>query len=254
MREQARTAFDGLKPKNLVGIPWRVAFALQADGWYLRQDIIWHKSNPIPENVRDRCAKAHEYLFLLSKRPRYYFDAKAIAEPLAESSVARLSQPGLADQAGSTRGPGKTNGAMKAVGPRFGGSKYGDDASTESRTKSGNEWAGSESGLRNRRSVWTVATARFKDAHYATFPVELIRPCILAGAPRGGVVLDPFSGAGTTALAALSEGRRAILIEINPTYAEMARGRLVDGSIPRRRVGVASESSVAGPLFEEAVR
>jgi DNA modification methylase len=216
---------EGLKPKDLVGIPWKVAFALQEDGWYLRQDIIWSKPNPMPESVRDRCTKSHEYLFLLSKSPRYYFNAEAIAEPLAESSVVRLAQPTLEQQTGSERVPGKTNGTMKAVGPRFGGSKYGDDGSKESRTKSGEEWTGSKTGMRNKRSVWTVATQPFIDAHFATFPVALIEPCILAGAPIGGVVLDPFGGAGTTGLAAEKLGRDSILIELNPEYADIATRR-----------------------------
>lgn len=190
-----------LRPKDLIGIPWRVAFALQADGWYLRQDIIWSKPNPMPESVRDRCTKSHEYLFLLSKSPRYYFDADAIAEPLAESSVARLSQPTLGKQAGSDRVPGKTNGAMKAV------------ASGETR---------------NKRSVWTVATQPFKEAHFATFPPALIEPCILAGSRIGDVVLDPFMGGGTTALVAARNLRRWIGCELNPEYAAMAERRVRD--------------------------
>lgn len=192
----------GLKHKDLIGIPWRVALALQSDGWYLRQDIIWHKPNPMPESVRDRCTKSHEYVFLLSKGPRYYFDADAIKEPVAESSAARLSQATLAAQAGSTRVPGKTNGAMKAVG-------------------------GSD-GKRNKRSVWTVTTKPFKGAHFATFPPDLIEPCVLAGAPAGGTVLDPFGGAGTTGLVAAKHGRSAILCELNPQYADMARDRIAD--------------------------
>ena len=221
---------NGLKEKDLIGIPWRVAFALQADGWYLRQDIIWHKPNPMPESVRDRCTKAHEYIFLLSKSPRYYFDAEAIAEPLADSSIARLTQPTLNAQAGSNRVPGKTNGNMKAVGPRFGGNKYGDDDSEQSRTKSGNEWTGASNGKRNRRTVWTVTTKPFKGAHFATFPPDLIEPCVLAGSPVGGVVLDPFGGAGTTGLVATQNGRDAVLCEINPDYLNMARLRIDEAS------------------------
>jgi DNA modification methylase len=220
-----KPAPEGLKQKDLIGIPWRVAFALQADGWYLRQDIIWHKPNPMPESVRDRCTKAHEYVFLLSKGPRYYFDAEAIKEPLAPSSVARLSQPTLDQQAGSARVPGKTNGNMKAVGPRFGGTKYGDNAAEEHRTKSGNEWKG-ETGARNRRSVWTVTTKPYSGAHFATFPPDLIEPCILAGAPKGGTVLDPFGGSGTTAGVAVKHGRRAILCELNPEYAALIPNRV----------------------------
>ena len=222
----------GYKPKDLLMIPARVAIALQADGWYLRQDIIWHKPNPMPESVRDRCTKAHEYIFLLSKGPRYYFDADAIAEPLAASSVARLAQPTLAQQAGSDRVPGKTNGNMKAVGPRFGGNKYGDDDSEESRTKSGKEWVQNETGRRNKRSVWTVTTKPYSGAHFATFPPDLIEPCIKAGCPVGGTVLDPFGGAGTTAVVAESLGRKSILIELNPAYADMAEKRIVDSLSP----------------------
>lgn len=189
----------GLADKNLLGIPWRVAFALQADGFYLRQDIIWSKPNPMPESVRDRCTKAHEYVFLLSKAPRYYFDSEAIKEPVAESSVARLAQPALAQQAGSARVPGKTNGTMKAVG---------------------------NGETRNRRSVWTVTTKPFKGAHFATFPPDLIEPCILAGCPPGGTVLDPFGGSGTTAGVAIKHGRNAILCELNPDYAALVKARV----------------------------
>jgi len=187
----------GLKQKDLLGIPWRVAFALQADGWYLRQDIIWHKPNPMPESVGDRCTKAHEYLFLLSKSQRYYYDAEAIKEPAAESSLSRLAQ-NVEAQAGSTRVPGKTNGTMKAVGGE----------------------------MRNRRSVWTVTTKPFKGAHFATFPPDLIEPCILAGSPIGGTVLDPFGGSGTTAGVAMRNGRNAILCELNPEYAALMPERI----------------------------
>jgi DNA modification methylase len=214
-----------LKAKDLCGIPWRVAFALQDDGWYLRQDIIWHKPNPMPESVRDRCTKAHEYIFLLSKSQRYYFDAKAISEPVTDSTVARLSQPNLENQAGSARVPGKTNGTMKAVGPRFGGTKYGMSDAQEHRTKSGNRYEVTD-GLRNRRSVWTIATQPFSEAHFATFPPELPELCIKAGSRPGDTVLDPFGGAGTTGLVADRLGRNAILLELNPAYAEMARQRI----------------------------
>ena len=215
-----------LKGKDLIGIPWMLAFALRADGWYLRQDIIWHKPNPMPESVQDRCTKAHEYIFLLSKSQKYYFDNEAIAEPLAASSVARLAQPTLAQQAGSDRVPGKTNGNMKAVGPRFGGNKYGDDDSEESRTKSGNEWVQNETGRRNKRSVWTVTTKPYKGAHFATFPPDLITPCILAGAPAGGIVLDPFIGSGTTAAVAIATGRDYLGCELNPAYKELQDARI----------------------------
>ncbi len=207
MGDRTQRSPSGLKDKDLIGIPWRVAFALQADGWYLRQDIIWHKPNPMPESVRDRCTKAHEYVFLLSKGPRYYFDSEAIKEPVAESSAARLAQPTLAQQAGSARVPGKTNGNMKAVG---------------------------NGETRNRRSVWTVTTKPFKGAHFATFPPDLIEPCILAGCPVGGTVIDPFGGSGTTAGVALKHGRNAILCELNPDYAALVpyRVRQIAGDQP----------------------
>jgi DNA modification methylase len=185
--------------KQLLGIPWRVALALQADGWYLRQDIIWHKPNPMPESVRDRCTKAHEYIFLMSKSPKYFFDSEAIKEPVAPSSIARLAQPTLAQQVGSTRVPGKTNGNMKAVG----------DGET-----------------RNKRSVWTVTTKPYKGAHFATFPPDLIEPCILAGSRSGDTVLDPFGGSGTTAGVAVKHGRKAILCELNPEYAALVPNRI----------------------------
>jgi hypothetical protein len=181
---------DGLKSKDLVGIPCRVAFALQADGWYLRQDIIWHKPNPMPEPVGDRCTKSHEYVFLLSKSPKYYFNADAIAEP------------------SSDRPP--TN-------DRFGGSKYGDNS--EYRLASGNIYV--DKGTRNKRSVWTVPTKPFKGSHFAVFPPDLIRPCILAGAAEHGVVLDPFMGSGTTLAVSRQLNRRSIGFELNPDYVDL---------------------------------
>ena len=165
----------GLKHKDLIGIPWKVAFALQADGWYLRQDIIWHKPNPMPESVSDRCTKAHEYVFLLSKSQKYYFDSKSILE----------------------------------------------DAVNGER--------------RNRRSVWTVTTKPFKGAHFATFPPDLIEPCVLAGCPKGGTVLDPFGGSGTTGGVAVANGRNAVLCELNPEYAQMVGARV---------------ASIAGPHWD----
>jgi DNA modification methylase len=236
--------YTGLKPKDLIGIPWRVAFALQADGWFLRQDIIWAKPNPMPESVRDRCTKSHEYLFLLSKAKRYYFDADAILEPISAATVARLSQPNLAGQAGSARVPGKTNGNMKAVARGKGnaktfrgGGKYTqgrsfDNSAVVDRESHGN--VPNESGLRNKRSVWTVTTKPFKGAHFATFPPDLIEPCVLAGCPVGGVVLDPFGGAGTTGMVANRNCRNAVLIELNPEYAALARTRIDTPAKPQR--------------------
>jgi len=184
---------NGLKPKDLIGIPWRVAFALQADGWYLRQDIIWHKPNPMPESVRDRCTKAHEYIFLLSKNERYYFDSLAMQEPASKGA------------AGSQFHTGKT--ATHQMGRSSDAERVDGDT-------------------RNRRSVWTVATKPYKGAHFATFPPDLIRPCILAGCPKDGTVLDLFGGSGTTALVALEEGRKAVLCELNTDYIALAHKRL----------------------------
>ena len=191
----------GLKPKDLIGIPWRVAFALQQDGWYLRQDIIWHKPNPMPESVRDRCTKAHEYVFLLSKSERYYWDAEAMQEPAA---------------GGTSRGNGQKL-AERAIA-RTGGVINGGTAKSTLGT--------SADETRNRRSVWAVATRPYKGAHFATFPPALIEPCILAGAPFGGLVLDPFTGSGTTAAVALQHGRRFIGCELNPDYIKLAEARI----------------------------
>jgi len=194
----------GLKPKDLVGIPWRVAFALQADGWWLRQDIIWHKPNPMPESVRDRCTKAHEYVFLMTKSERYYYDAEAVSEPVAVSSTARLSQPTLPMQAGSDRVPGKTNGPMKAVGPRFGGNKFGDSDDPKRATKSGNVYQIPDAnGRRNRRSVWTVTTKPYSGAHFAVMPPDLVEPCIKAGCPDQ---CCPACGAGYERITAKQKG------------------------------------------------
>jgi DNA modification methylase len=192
--------YDGLKPKDLMGIPWRVAFALQDDGWYLRSDIIWNKPNPMPESVRDRPTRAHEYVFLLTKSAKYWYDADAIKEPVAASSVSRLQQ-NVKAQTGSFRAHGgnKTNGAMKAVGNTH---------------------------VRNKRSVWTITTKPFRGAHFATFPPDLIEPMVLAGCPEGGIVLDPFGGSGTTGLVAKRHNRHFTLLELNPEYATMAYQRI----------------------------
>jgi DNA modification methylase len=216
---QSRKPTDGLKRKDIVGIPWMVAFALRNDGWYLRQDIIWAKNNPMPESVRDRCTKSHEYIFLFSKSKQYYFDAESIAEPVTESTAKRLSQD-IKSQPGSIRVPGKDNGNMKAVAPRYGGKKYTENPEIFNRTKSDNAYELRP--MRNKRSVWTVSTQPFKEAHFATCPPKLIEPCILAGCPIGGIVFDPFMGSGTTALVALQLQRNYIGLELNPAYIEIA--------------------------------
>ncbi len=196
----------GLKPKDLMGLPWRLALALQADGWWLRQDIIWSKPNPMPESIKDRCTKSHEYIFLLSKSERYHFDYMAIREPIVADKGNRRKFRGGGKYTGGqsfddTPVPNRTKG--NALGPRYEGD-----------------------GLRNKRSVWSVATAPFKDAHFATFPPALIEPCVLAGCRPGGLILDPFGGAGTTGLVATRNGRRAVLCELNPDYAMMALHRI----------------------------
>ncbi|MGE8501651.1 MAG: DNA-methyltransferase [Pseudomonas sp.] len=228
-------AVPGFKPKDMMGMPWRLAFALQDDGWYLRQDIIWHKPNPMPESARDRCTKAHEYLFLLSKSQRYYYDQDAILEPVSPNTHARLAQD-VAAQIGSERahGKAKTNGNMKAVARKSRGVGWGHGTDAEPRQRGRvKDNASFDSALaimpneRNKRSVWTVPTHSFKGAHFATYPPDLIRPCILAGSPRGGLVLDPFGGAATTAMVAMQEGRRAILTELNPEYAALGHQRLL---------------------------
>lgn len=186
----------GIKPKDLIGIPWRVAFALQADGWYLRQDIIWHKPNPMPESVTDRCTKSHEYIFLLSKSERYHFDHEAIKEPARNW--------GTRDR--SNFRSGTTDPLLKQHG-----------------------LAGKpdeENPTRNRRSVWNVSTKPYKGAHFATFPPDLITPCVLAGCPPDGVVLDPFMGSGTTAAVAISHGRQYVGCELNPEYGPLQEERI----------------------------
>ena len=217
------TPLNGCKPKDLLGIPWILALALRNDGWYLRQDIIWQKPNPMPESVKDRCTKSHEYIFLLSKSRKYYFDGEAIAEPAAVSTLKRLSQ-NVEKQLGSERVQGKTNGPMKAVKPRYGGKKYTEDPEVFNRTKSGTLY--DYTLKRNKRDVWTVTTKPFRGAHFATFPQDLIVPCVLAGSRVGGVVLDPFAGSGTTGVVAAVNGRRYVLIELSENYVEICKERL----------------------------
>lgn len=199
-------AFVGLLPKDLIGIPWRVAFALQDDGWYLRQDIVWSKPNPMPESVEDRCTKAHEYIFLLSKSASYYCDMEAIEEP-AVSSLADIRRARILGR-----------GEQAASGAYLG---------SPQRDKSGGfPVRDVEHPTRNRCSVWTVPTAPYKGAHFATFPPALIEPCILAGAPAGGVVLDPFFGSGTTGQVSQQLGRDFIGIELNEANEPLQRERL----------------------------
>jgi len=194
----ARNGFRGIKPKDLIGVPWAVAFALRADGWFLRRDVIWNKPNAMPENVNDRPTAAHEYLFLLSKSRRYYYDNEAVKED--------------------------------AVSDHPSGNGFKREARLTYQNSFGEGWGNSmqwqPTDKRNLRDVWTIPVRPFNEAHFATYPPELIEPCILAGCPEGGTVLDPFGGAGTTGLVADRLGRNAVLVELNPEYAEIARKRL----------------------------
>jgi DNA modification methylase len=220
---------SGIKPKDLYGIPWMLAFALRADGWYLRQDIIWHKPNPMPESIRDRCTKAHEYVFLLSKSAQYFYDFEAVQEPVNGGAHARLSykSPDGWDTSKGEGGHGNFHRAGREKGTR----KLAEAGSGTKNNESMDAALIDLVDQRNLRSVWTVATQPFKEAHFATFPPALIEPCIKAGCPHGGVVLDPFGGAGTTGLVADRLQRSAILIELNPEYTAMA-ARRINGDSP----------------------
>ena len=211
-----------IKPKDMIGIPWMLAFELRRRGWYLRQDIIWAKPNPMPESVTDRCTKSHEYIFLLSKSPHYYFDAEAIAEPVADSTTRRLARD-IENQNGSVA-YGRTNGNMKAVLPRYGGKKYTENPESFFRTKSGNIYE--YRAKRNKRDVWTVSTKPYKGAHFATFPEDLIEPCVLSGCPSDGTVIDPFAGTSTTGVVCKRFGREFVGIEINKEYCIMGAERM----------------------------
>jgi DNA modification methylase len=196
-----------IKHKDLVGIPWRVAFALQARGWFLRSEIIWHKPNPMPESVTDRPTKSHEHIFLLAKSAKYFYDHEAIKEPVAESSLERAKYAFHSDA------PSTKNNAL--------GDKQGihvDEMGTRFVNPSG----------RNKRDVWTVPTKGYDGAHFAVYPTALIEPCILAGSREGDTVLDPFSGSGTTGVVALRNGRNYLGCELNPEYAELSRRRISD--------------------------
>jgi DNA modification methylase len=209
---------DGLKPKDLIGIPWMLAFALRADGWYLRQDIIWAKPNPMPESVKDRCTKSHEYIFLLSKSAKYYYDNEAVKEPLTDSSIER----------GKYGWHGNTGDALEKGATPSGGGFNRLKQSGENL-----EVLYNQNGGRNKRDVWTVTTKPYKGAHYATFNPDLIKPCILAGAPEGGIVFDPFVGSGTTVATAIQLGRKGIGIDLSFKYLqENAKVRVESAELP----------------------
>jgi site-specific DNA-methyltransferase (cytosine-N4-specific) len=249
----------GLKPKDMVGIPWRVAFALQADGWYLRSDIIWSKPNPMPESVTDRPTKAHEYVFLLSKSERYFYDADAIKEPV--TGAAHPRGMGVNPKAGPKDNGREDQGLRTSTrfgrGAGFRGTVGKNEqaglaiaASTNRRRVGFNErWRVKQNASfsaavtdlideRNRRTVWSIGTEAFAGAHFATFPRKLVEPCVLAGCPAGGIVLDPFGGSGTVGEVAEALGRRWILLELNPEYAALARQRTA-------QIGLLVESATA---------
>lgn len=199
---------DGLKEKDLIGIPWMLAFALRADGWYLRQDIIWHKPNPMPESVQDRCTKAHEYIFLMSKSQKYHYDADAMKEEATSGAT------------GAAASFKRTDSKRELAIPGQGVGTHRPDRDDESYNET-----------RNKRSVWTVPVKPYAGAHFAVFPQELIEPCILAGAPVGGIVLDPFMGSGTTAQVAQNLGRQYLGCELNPEYEALQKKRLSQMSL-----------------------
>jgi len=197
--------YDGSKPKDLLMIPNRVAIALQEAGWYIRSEIIWHKPNPMPESVRDRPTSCHEKIWLITKNKKYYYDADAIKEPTTESTKQRYKS-GWKGNEERDYVSGKQNHFSKYIGT---------EKSKQDALKG-----------RNKRNVWTITTKPFKAAHFATFPPDLIEPCIKAGCPEGGTVLDPFSGSGTTGIVAKKFNRKAILIELNPEYNVIAKERI----------------------------
>jgi DNA modification methylase len=221
----------GMKPKDLVGMPWMLAFALRADGWYLRQDIIWSKKNCMPESVTDRCTKSHEYIFLLSKKPQYYFDSLAIKTPVVQELKGRAASFERSGPVAEHILPGQTHAQHRSV--RNSGNKQrkpgelrGCPENSAANVCSSVPWQGS---MANKRSVWSVASTAFKEAHFATFPENLIVDCIKAGSRENGIVLDPFMGAGTTALVASKLNRHFIGFELNPEYIKIANNRLYKG-------------------------
>ena len=194
---------QGYKYKDLIGVPWQLAFALREDGWYLRQDIVWYKTNAMPESVKDRCTKSHEYIFLLSKSERYYFNAAAIREPVT-----------------SIKGNART---FRGGGTYVGGQSYSNSACVERKSHGNCE---NQAGYRNKRDVWPVSTTGFRGAHFAVFPEKLIEPCVVAGCPESGIVLDPFMGSGTTGVVAKRLGREFIGIDLNSEYVEISANRI----------------------------
>ena len=217
---------EGLKPKDLVGQPWRLAFALQDAGWYLRQDIIWHKPNPMQESVRDRCTKAHEYLFLLSKSERYYFDADAIRTPYSGETKAQSFDTMNFKSRDKYRSPGNVSAPKGQAEYEAGAEEHRTKAGLLAYAEKARAAGGMPEGGANRRSVWTIPTQAYPEAHFATFPEGLVEPCVLAGSRPGDVVFDPFFGSGTTGQVAQRLGRRFLGCELNPDYEPLQRDRL----------------------------
>ena len=228
---------NSCKPKDLIGIPWMLAFALRAGGWYLRQDIIWAKNNPMPESVKDRCTRSHEYIFMLTKNRKYWFDHGAMKEPAVRYGIDKIDMEknfngkrnGSGEQkpfraAYETRNKRDVWSESEKKQPRFGGNKYGDSDDPKFQCYSGNEYK--PTGMRNKRDVWKESVAITKEAHFAVFPKKLIEPCILAGCPEGGWVLDPFSGSGTSGIVAVNNSRNFIGIELNPEYIDITERRV----------------------------
>lgn len=223
---------EGFKEKDRMMIPARVAIALQADGWYLRDEIVWHKTSPMPESVTDRTTKAHEFIYLLTKNKNYYYDAEAIKEPYSPETLPRMQRGGSDSNKYVNGAPGQTAPTMNQ--PRL-HSKYKGQATKDYELalaqnpsdvkRRVEESILNGSGMANKKSVWTISTAQYPGAHFATYPADLIKPCILAGSKPGDIVLDPFAGSGTTGEVAIELGRSCILIELNPKYAEFCRER-----------------------------
>ena len=218
--------WGGAKPKDLIGIPWMLAFALRSQGWYLRQDIIWHKPNPMPESVTDRCTKSHEYIFLMSKSQKYYFDYEAIQEPCADQSRTNYACGNRTNGINKDRNDNDFGERSKNWKPRTKNCQYDGQKPNSFHLSRENGEPDKEYYVRNKRDVWSVNVKPCSEAHFATYPFELIKPCILAGCPENGIVLDPFMGSGTTAIVARSLNRNYLGVELNPEYIKIAHRRL----------------------------
>ena len=216
----------GAKPKDLIGIPWMLAFALRSQGWYLRQDIIWHKPNPMPESVTDRCTKSHEYIFLMSKSQKYYFDYEAIQEPCADQSRTNYACGNRTNGINKDRNDNDFGERSKNWKPRTKNCQYDGQKPNSFHLSRENGEPDKEYYVRNKRDVWSVNVKPCSEAHFATYPFELIKPCILAGCPENGIVLDPFMGSGTTAIVARWLNRNYLGVELNPEYIKIAHKRL----------------------------